>query len=170
MAKQKQERYFVGPTLLGEIRDVITRVDAIAQSTSGAEQPVRLQSLQQPGLRLRRGTFTGTWNVGETKAVTIQGSTNTISVTNYCVPIKPQDGDTQPLNVIFGSASGTVSALEIQQPTCTLSVGGIDLTALPNYDATAVQLLGHAAANTNSTACSGLQWFSTTSCSTSTAA
>lgn len=166
----KQPRYFIGPGLLGDIREVITRVDAIAPKTSGAEQPVRLQSLQQPtGLRLRRGTYTGTWNIGETKVVTIEGSAGTVSVTNYCTPVKGQTNATQTLNVIFGSVMGTVSAVEIQQPTCTLSVGGIDLTELPNFDASVIQLLGHGENNTSSTACFGLQWFSVVTCSTATA-
>lgn len=164
----KQERYFIGPSLLSDIRETITRVDAIAPKTSGAAQPVRLQDLQRPGMRLSRGTFTGTWNVGETKAVTIQGSTDTASVTNYCIPvISGNTNATETLTVIFGSVMGTVSAVEIQQPTCTLSIGSVDLTGIPGYDSNVTQLLGHSKEDTNSTACFGLQWFSTVTCSTS---
>lgn len=64
MAKQ-QQKYFIGPSLLGDIRATITRVDAIAPKTSGAEQPVRLQSLHQPSsARLRLGKTTATWTKG----------------------------------------------------------------------------------------------------------
>ena len=96
--------------------------------------------------------------------VTIQGGTNTISVTNYCVPVKGQTNATQTLNVVFGRVMGTVTAVEIQQPTCTLSIGGLDVTELPGFDAEVIQLLGHAEGNTNSTACLGLQWYSVTQC------
>jgi hypothetical protein len=50
------------------------------------------------------------------------------------------------------------------QPTCTLSIGGLDVTELPGFDAEVIQLLGHAEGNTNSTACLGLQWYSVTQC------
>lgn len=164
----KQERYFIGPSLLSDIRATISRVDAIAPKTSGAAQPVRLQELHRAGLRLSRGTFTGTWNIGETMVVTIQGSTNTVEVTNYCTPVKGQTSATQSLNVIFGSVMGTVSVVEIQQPTCTLSIGGVDLTELPNFDASVIQLLGHGENDTSSTACFGLQWYSISTCGTAT--
>jgi hypothetical protein len=165
----KQERYFIGPSLLGDIREVITRVDAIASKTSGPAQPVRILDINnQAQFRLRRGTFTGTWNIGATAAVAIVGSTQTVAVTNYCTPVKGQTNATQTLNVVYGSVMGTMTAVEIQQPTCTLSLGGLDLTELPNFDASAIQLLGHAASDTDSTACFGLQWFSVTQCSTAT--
>lgn len=163
----KQERYFIGPRLLADIREAITRVDSIPMTTSGVEQPVRHQHMGRRGggATLYRGTFTGTWNIGESKAVTFIGSTNTQSVINYSSPIVGQTNATQSLNVIFGSVMGTVSAVEIQQPTCTLSIGGIDLTELPNFDADAVQLLGHGANSTGTTACFGLQWYSVSTCS-----
>lgn len=173
----KQQKYFIGPSLLSDIRKTITRVDAIAPTTSGAAMPVRLQDLQRPGMRLTRGTFTGTWNIGETKSVTIQGSTNTVAVTNYCVPVKPDTSSTQSYNVIFGSVMGTQTSVEIEQSieieqstsTCTFVVGGLDLTALPGYDVSAIQLLGHDAGSTASTACLSLKWFSVSTCGTATA-
>jgi len=111
-----QQKYFIGPSLLSDIRSTIQRVDAIAPRTSGPAQEVRLQGLQQPmdGLRLQRGTFTGSWAVGETKAVTIQGGTQTISVTNYCVPVSANTASTQTYNVIFGAVMGTQTAVEVQ--------------------------------------------------------
>lgn len=111
----KQERYFIGPSLLSDIRETITRVDSIAPKTSGARQDVRLQELQRPGLRLSRGTFAGAWAVGETKAVTIQGSENTVEVTNYCVPVDVGTASTQSFNVVFASVMGTQTAVEVEQ-------------------------------------------------------
>lgn len=165
------EKYYVGPKLLGEIREVISRVNGMPDRTSGVAMPVRLQQLQRPpGTLLRRGTFThASWAVGSTMQVTVHGSTNTTSVTNYCVPVKGQTNATQTLNVIFGSIMGTVTAVEIEQPTCTLSIGGVDLTELPGYVADEIQMLGHAAADTDSTACLGLQWYSVTQCASTAA-
>lgn len=63
----QKERYFLGPSLLSDIRDTIRRVDAIAPSTSGAAQPVRLQGLMQgpsSGSGLRIGKTTAVWNKG----------------------------------------------------------------------------------------------------------
>ena len=164
----KTEKYFVGPTRLGEIRQVITRVNGTTDETSGVSQPVRLQELQRrAGGKLSRGTFThAVWAIGSTMEVTIQGETNTVSVTNYCVEVKGQTNATQTLNVVYGSVQGAFTAVEIQQPTCTLSIGGLDVTDLPGFDASVIQLLGHAAADTASTACLGLQWYSVTQCGT----
>lgn len=166
----RTEKYFVGPTLLGEIRQVITRVNGQPDKTSGPHFNAVHQEMQRPAATLQRGTFThAVWAVGSTMQVTIQGGTNTVSVTNYCVPVKGQTNATQALNVVFGRVMGTMTAVEIQQPTCTLSIGGLDVTELPGFDATVIQLLGHAAGNTNSTACLGLQWYSVTQCGTATA-
>lgn len=164
----KQERYFIGPSLLSDIRETITRVDSIAPKTSGARQDVRLQELQRPGLRLSRGTFTGAWAVGETKAVTIQGSENTVEVTNYCVPVDVGTASTQSFNVVFASVMGTQTAVEVEHPqsTCTLVIGGVDLRDLPDYDPAVIQLLGHG--ELGASEC-GLKWFSVTACSTATA-
>jgi hypothetical protein len=84
----RQERYFIGPSLLSEIRGTITRVDAIAPKTSGAEQPVRLQDLQRPGGAIKACTFTGSWNINETKTLTFQSDTSrTVVATNQLFTI-----------------------------------------------------------------------------------
>lgn len=118
--------------------------------------------------RITRGTFTGSWAVGETKAVTYQGSTETISVTNISVPVVRSTAQTTSLNVLFVSCAGTATAVEIEPgtSTCTMVVGGLDLTTLPNYNANAMQVLGHDIVSTAATACNGLRWFDTTACST----
>lgn len=81
----KQQRYFIGPSLLGDIREVITRVDAIAPKTSGAEQAVRLQNVERYSKVFRICTFTGSWNIDTTKTVTFRGITtepNTVEAHN----------------------------------------------------------------------------------------
>jgi hypothetical protein len=162
----RTEKYFIGPGLLSDIRQTITRVAGMPDKTSGVKTQVAHQEMPRPrAAGLKRGTFTAAeWAVGATMVVTVLGETNTVSVTNYCVPVKGQTNATQTLNVIYGNVLGTVTAVEIQQPTCTLSVGGLDLTALPGFDGSSIQLLGHAAGDTSSTACLGLQWYSVTQC------
>lgn len=165
----KSEKYLIGPSLLSDIRQTITRVAGMSDGTDGVSLPVRLQELPRRVVRFYRGTFTaGTWATGSTMAVTVEGSTDTISVTNYCTPVVGLSGHTQTLTAVFGSIMGTMTAVEVGQPTCTMSVGGLDVTQLPGYVAGEIQMLGHGAADTNSTACFGLQWFSITQCSTAT--
>lgn len=166
------EKYFIGPKFLGELRDTVGRVQQMPKSSDVFRVPTVLQELQfwDADGDISRGTFThAMWTIGGTMAVVITGSTNTVQVTNYCVPVKGQTNATQTLNVLYANVMGTMTAVEIQQPTCTLSVGGLDVTLLPGYVAGEVQLLGHGAANTASTACTGLQWFSITQCGTATA-
>ena len=122
---------------------------------------------------LRVGTFTGSWSTGTYKTVTLVGGTNTASVYNWCVPSYGDTSNTsQSQYVIFGRASGTNSVVEISyrhtSQTCRMSIAGADLTELPGYSASSVQLLGHSAAG--GTNCPTLTWYSVTTCSTSTAA
>lgn len=121
------------------------------------------------GSPLRLGTFTGNWQKGTYNTVTLSGTTNTVSVFNFCnaaVGISTSDTACSRY-VIFGKVGGTNAAVEIQlQPTCqtcVLTIGSVDLTTIAGYSSATIQLLGH-----NESAC--LQWYSITTCSTATAA
>lgn len=85
------------------------RFSVIFGDVKGTQTAVEIQNPGVPGLR--RGTFTGAWSIGSTNAVTIHGTTQTISVTNYCVPVA---ASTQPHNVIFGAVMGHQAAVEVQ--------------------------------------------------------
>lgn len=162
--------YLIGDALRIKLRETINKVAEMPEGERPTRIETRFEDLPRVGTLLRRGTFThASWAVGSTMQVTVHGSTNTTSVTNYCVPVNGQTNATQTLNVIFGSIMGTVTAVEIEQPTCTLSIGGVDLTELPGYVAGDIQMLGHAASDTNSTACLGLQWYSVTQCASTAA-
>jgi hypothetical protein len=163
--------YQFGPVLTDRIISVVKRVDSMPYQAGLTRIPTRFEDVPQPGMMLKRGTYTGSWAIGETVAVTLIGSTQTIAVTNYCVEAEGDTASSASFNVVFGSVMGTQTAVEIQVPTqtCTMVVGGFDLTELPNYDAGQIQLLGHGAGDTNSTACLGLQWYSVLTCSGSTA-
>ncbi len=133
---------------------------------------------------LKLATFTGEWQTGTYKTVTLSGSTQTASVYNWCNPAPLDAKDTANTSatryVIFGKVGGTHSAVEIQlrttatECTATMMLGAVDLTKLPNYVAGDIQLLGHAAGSTTGdtscTAQASLQWYSITNCSTATAA
>lgn len=117
----------------------------------------------QSGSPLRLATFTGSWNTGAWKQVTLAGSTHTAHVYNWCNAFSSNEDPCCPQAVIFGNAGGTNSVVELAVystcATCHINIGGLDLTTLPNYSGQAIQLLGH-----DSSAC--LRWYSVTSCST----
>lgn len=162
-----EEKYLVGQPLLNNIRRAVGRADNDPLTGNTFRIPTRLQDVPfWDDANLSRGTFTGSlWTIGGTMAVQLLGETNTISVTNYCAPVRGQANATQTLNVIYGDIQGTMTAVEIEQPICTMSLGGVDLTELPGYDPDQIQLLGHAR-DTETTACLGLQWYSVTQCGT----
>ena len=128
---------------------------------------------------LKVGTFTGNWQAGTYKVVTLDGSTQTASVYNFCNSSigGSTSNTTQTRYVIFGKAGGTNAVVEIQagatqatECTATLTLGSINFSQLPGFDASVIQMLGHGAQNTASTCSGGLQWFSIATCSTATAA
>ena len=119
---------------------------------------------------LRLATFTGNWETGTYKTVTLQGSTHTASVYNWCNPALGGDtaSSTQSRYVIFGKVSGTNSAVEIQMRSTlcssSLTLGSVDLSTLPGFDSGVIQILGHGTVGTASTCAVGLQWYSITTC------
>lgn len=64
------------------------------------------------GTGVRRGTFKGPWAIGETRIVTLLDGSSTVSVTNYCVPSRGDDAETER-PVLFTRANGTQSVLEL---------------------------------------------------------
>lgn len=135
-------------------------------------QPLRFERGGVGQFALRLGTFTGNWETGAYKTVTLSGSTQTASVYNWCNPALGANtaSSTESRYVIFGKVRGTNSAVEIQMRTtqcaASLTLGTVDLSKLPGFDETVVQLLGHGASGTASTCSGGLQWYSVTTCST----
>jgi hypothetical protein len=158
-------------------------VRKVEQGNRGAE-PLRFDRIGGGApYKLTLGTFTGEWQTNSSKIVTYTAGTTTATaaVFNWCNPALLDDRDAGNTNVsryvIFGKVSGTNSAVEIQLKsastdcTSTLVLGGVDLSELVGYDASKIQMLGHAVRGTAATACSPhLQWYSITTCSTATAA
>jgi hypothetical protein len=94
----RAEKYFIGPSLLGDIRRVVERVDAAPYRVNGAAQDVRLQEMhRRPPARggFRICTFTGAWAIGTEKTVTFRGVTttpNTVTVTNLFASVSGECG------------------------------------------------------------------------------
>lgn len=87
------DRYYIGPNLLGRIRRTIRRVDMMPGAESGAGGGPVHQELQQPARRgleggIRICTFTGTWLKSQAKTLTFKYTTttpNTVVATNlFC--------------------------------------------------------------------------------------
>lgn len=61
----RQEKYFVGPRLLADIRRTIARVDGAPQKTSGPDFSATLQDpLPFPPVTMFLGKVTATWTKG----------------------------------------------------------------------------------------------------------
>jgi hypothetical protein len=155
-------------------RPAAERIAAVVREVEAGDRDIMPMGvsprLQSAAFRLRLATFTGNWETGTYKTVTLSGSTQTASVYNWCNPALGGDtaSTTQSRYVIFGKVGGTNSAVEIEMQaasqTCHMSLGSLNLTELPGYDAASIQLLGH---NTTGPC---LEWYSITACSTATAA
>jgi hypothetical protein len=164
----EKERYLIGPGLRTKLREVISRVDGMADG-SVSEIPTRLQDMRRnSGTALRLGTFTGSWNIMTKKTVTLFASTQTASVINICRPSIDCGTATYTATkyVVFGSVSGTQTAVELTPgvdctATCSMTIGGVNFAGLPSFDPSKIQMLGH-----DSTYC--LKWFDITTCSTAT--
>jgi hypothetical protein len=87
----QNERYFIGPGLRDKLRDVITRVGGMPDTSSGATIPTRLQTMGGPaGASIKAVTFTGSWFLDSEKMVTFHGVTstpNTVMATNQLFTI-----------------------------------------------------------------------------------
>lgn len=120
------------------IAKVVRKVEAGDRSA----KPLTFERVAQGAKAiLKVGTFTGTWATGTYKTVTLNGSTQTASVYNWTTPVvdteTPSTADTQ--YVIFGKASGTNSAVEIQffRPRIRL---GKTISAVPRASAAQIAL------------------------------
>jgi hypothetical protein len=94
----RTEKYFIGPGLLSDIRQTITRVAGMPDKTKGAA--FRVGNTEMPQRRgggggFRICTFTGAWNINAAKTVTFKGVTttpNTVAATNLFAGIGTASG------------------------------------------------------------------------------
>ncbi len=141
----RTEKYFVGPRLLGDIREVITRVNGIPDKSRGAELPVRLQDMQRPGGGgIRYVSWAAEWQATQTATITfLPGTAQTATAVNVFAGVGPGEG-------------------WVARHEGTWHLAVVNLTMQPSYVGTDIQLLGHSADGI-------LEWYSVTQCGTATA-
>ena len=138
-----------------------------------------------PGAKaIRVVTFTGSWSKDSAKVVTFKFQTttpNTVSATNLLCAIDGDTASTSASTVAIIGKDGTAWYYvnhECNTSTCTLTLGGFDVTQISGYNAGEIQLLGHDTGDTeqygegyDDDECEGpsLRWFSITTCATATA-
>ena len=126
---------------------------------------------------LKLATFTGNWEINTFKTVKLYGVTstpNTASVLNLCTPsVGFSTANTSETRyVIFGKVKYTTDPVVVElqaapastSTSCTLTLGGVNLTQIAGYSSTEIQLLGH---NTTGPC---LEWYSIATCATATSA
>lgn len=129
-----------------ESADRIARVVRETEITPKPAKPLTFQPLLQShgGKGLQLGTFTGNWNTAAFNVVTLAGTTATVSVLNVSNPVAFADC---PRTVAFSVIQGTNVAVELQYratcATCHISIQGFDLSSLPDYSGSTIQILGH---------------------------
>jgi hypothetical protein len=163
----RTEKYFVGPGLLSDIRQTITRVAGMPDKTKGAAFRVgNTEALPRPGARVRFCEFTGAWSKGSSRDIAFLNTTQTISVSNLLFPIPvlsdntntptrcvvAKDLDTWRLiNIEFSSNTVLSNVLlqpnslqfgtrEVLAPGRTAATTGVTITECEDESATAEQL------------------------------
>lgn len=142
--------------------------DRIAQAVRKVEQgnrdgvpfvgAPRIQDFGTPAVR--KGTFEGDWDIGDTKTVEICDTTQTVTVTNLTMHFWAGGGtNTTEGTVLFAKSCGTNTAVEIDKDQCKNIGGGINKIA--SFASSEIQVLGH-----DEDGC--LKWYSITTCSTAT--
>lgn len=97
-----------------ESAERIGRVVRAAETTPPAASPLRFEDPPPAEFRLKLATFTGSWETGTYKTVTLSGSTNTASVFNWCNAVDASGlSSSVTQTVIFAKVRGTNSALEL---------------------------------------------------------
>lgn len=81
----RTEKYFIGPQLLGDIRQTVSRVSAMPQGSRIGKIPTRLQDMPRGGGGgggTRIVVFEGSWNKFAEKQVRFVGTTQTATAVN----------------------------------------------------------------------------------------
>jgi hypothetical protein len=127
------------------------------------------------GVRLLLAKHEGTngWAVGASATVTVHNglpmaSALTVVAYNQFLTFSTTDGCTTRWVALGHNGDGWYAIA--REPdctaTCSMTLAGINFAALPGYSAGTIQLLGHSAADTttSATACASIQWYSITTC------
>jgi hypothetical protein len=141
-----KERYFIGPGLRDKLRDTVTRMDGMAYGHGIDEIPTRLQTLPSPsgGKVLRVCTFTGVWNKGDAKTVTLkfEGGTNTLAATNLLLNLDSSSANTTRTCIVGKEGTAWYFVSAENRPPCD-SMGGKEISAVGYSSATNTTKLGN---------------------------
>lgn len=138
------EGFLLGPDLLARTRRTIEAVEGGVVRSGFRSTPAALEGdISSNPKVFRICTFTGSWSIGASKAVTFKGVTttpNTVNVTNLVCGLSPAGSCDVSI-----AKDGT--AWYLVQP---------NLTQLPGYSASGTQVLTVVSGN--------LRWIGTTAC------
>ena len=88
----RTEKYFIGPQLLGDIRQTVNRVAGMPQGSRIGKIPTRLQEMRPPGSggEMWVGKTSSTWPKGSTRDIVVHGGDTlnespTTTTLNACV-------------------------------------------------------------------------------------
>lgn len=154
---------------------LVERLGALSE-TSGPEQ-----NEVSRGVRLLIGKHesTGGWAKETTAVVTVYNgdpiaSAVTVVARNQFLTFSTTTACTQRWVALGHNGWGwyAVAQEKACTATCSMEFSGVDFAALPGFDRTKIQLLGHNSGTTasDSTDCVSIRWYDITTCSTSTAA
>jgi hypothetical protein len=65
----RPERYFIGPAVRDQLREVISRTTGTPTRSPGTQIPVRLETIQRPAAGVRLGKTTANWTKGTTATI-----------------------------------------------------------------------------------------------------
>ena len=157
-AKAGQDRVSFTKASAERIADAVRRVEA--GNRDGTPFISAPRDFGGGGKNIKKGTFTGSWDIGSTKIVELCGSTNTAEVTNLSVHIMDGSGtNTSEQSVLFAKVCGTNVAVELPMDQCK-NIGGA-VNKIAGFDASKIQILGH-----DEDGC--LLWYEITTCATAT--
>lgn len=144
---------------------VVRRVEGTPSGRGGGTQQLAGPA---PGVRLLLARYDSTcaWSKGATAVVMIHAgdviaSVATVVARNQFLSMSTQTACTQRWVALGNNGFGwyVVNHEKACVSTCSSEVGNIDFSVVPNYVATATQVLGH-----DGSGC--IKWFSTTTCAT----
>jgi hypothetical protein len=130
-----------------------------------------------PGVRLllAKHESTAGWDKETTAVVTVYngdpiGSAVTVIARNQFLTFPTAAECTQRWVALGHNGWGwyAVAQEPVCTSTCTVEYGGVDFAAVPGYDSSKIQILGHTAGGTatDSTQCVTIQWLDITTCAT----
>lgn len=160
---------------IGRSVRVVERLGALSE-TSGPEQGEVSRGVR---LLIAKHESTAGWAKETTAVVTVYNgdpiaSAMTMVARNQFLTFSTTTACTQRWVALGHNGWGwyAVAQEKACTSTCSMDYAGVDFAALPGFDRTKIQLLGHSSGTTasDSTDCVSIRWYDITTCSTSTAA